>query len=286
MNDEKKIALIIDCDNAKADAIYGIMEELSKYGETYIRRAYGNFAKKSSWGKDILHDYAICPVQQFPYTQRKNATDLAMTIDVMEILYKEDVDIFAIVSSDSDFTPLAMKLRAKAKYVIGFGEKKTPKPFISSCNEFFPIDEFNKPTEANSATNSINKSPKITKKESEINTTNKSEKPTKEKNAKNTNQKSKKTPEEKASMNSIEKWDKNRLRGHTKILDAIRKAILEEMDDDGFAEASRVSNQINRLISLSPKNFGYSRWLSLIRATEYFEEGKNADGKTAFRIKK
>lgn len=238
MNDEKKIALIIDCDNAKADAIYGIMEELSKYGETNIRRAYGNFAEKSSWGKDILHDYAICPVQQFPYTKGKNATDLAMTIDVMEILYKEDVDIFAIVSSDSDFTPLAMKLRAKAKYVIGFGEKKTPSPFIDSCNSFIYIDKFKKPTK------------------------------------------------EEAATNSIEKWDKNRLRGHTKIMNAIRKAIIEEMDDDGFAEASRVSNQINRLISLSPKNFGYGKWVQLIRATEYFEEGKNADGKTAFRIKK
>ncbi len=238
MNDEKKIALIIDCDNAKADAIYGIMEELSKYGETNIRRAYGNFAQKSSWGKEILHDYAICPVQQFPYTKGKNATDLAMTIDVMEILYKEDVDIFAIVSSDSDFTPLSMKLRAKAKYVIGFGEEKTPSPFIDSCNSFIYIDKFKKPTQKETATN------------------------------------------------SIEKWDKNRLRGHTKIMNAIRKAISEEMDDDGFAEASRVSNQINRLISLSPKNFGYSKWLSLIRATEYFEEGKNAEGRPAFRIKK
>lgn len=122
MNTEKKIALIIDCDNAKADAIYGIMEELSAFGEISIRRAYGDWSKQNSW-QEILNPFAIQPIQQFPYTPHKNATDLAMTIDAMEILFTESIDYFAIVSSDSDFTPLAMKLRAKSKQVIGFGEQ-------------------------------------------------------------------------------------------------------------------------------------------------------------------
>ena len=237
MDTEKKIALIIDCDNAKADAIYGIMEELSKFGETSIRRAYGNWKGNNPW-EEVLHPFAIQPIQQFPYTKGKNATDLAMTIDVMELLFTESIDIFAIVSSDSDFTPLAMKLRAKSKQVIGFGEEKTPQPFIDSCNSFIYIDKFKKPTETDEATS------------------------------------------------NIEKWDRNKLRGHTKIMNAIRKAINEEAEDDGWALASKISQQINHLISLSPKNFGYAKWPSLIRATEYVEEGKNSKGQPVFRIKK
>lgn len=238
MNTEKKIALIIDCDNAKADAIYGIMEELPKFGETSIRRAYGNWKGSNPW-EEVLHPFAIQPIQQFPYTKGKNATDLAMTIDVMELLFTESIDIFAIVSSDSDFTPLAMKLRTKSKQVIGFGEeKKTPQPFIDSCNLFIFIDKFKKPTESDEATS------------------------------------------------NIEKWDRNKLRGHTKIMNAIRKAISEEADEAGWAIASKISQQINCQISLSPKNFGYAKWPALIRATEYFDENKNSKGLLVFRIKK
>ncbi len=237
MNSENKIALIIDCDNAKADAIYGIMEELSKYGETNIRRAYGNWKGSNPW-EEVLHPFAIQPVQQFPYTRGKNATDLAMTIDAMEILFTENVDLFAIVSSDSDFTPLAMKLRAKSKQVIGFGEEKTPQPFIDSCNTFTYIDKFKKPTESDDSTS------------------------------------------------TIEKIDKNKLRGNTKIMKAIREAINEKSDDDGWAEASAISQQINQLVRLSPRSFGYTKWAQLIRATEYFGERKNSKGQVFFKNKK
>lgn len=237
MNSENKIALIIDCDNAKADAIYGIMEELSKYGETNIRRAYGNWKGSNPW-EEVLHPFAIQPVQQFPYTRGKNATDLAMTTDAMEILFTENVDLFAIVSSDSDFTPLAMKLRAKSKQVIGFGEEKTPQPFIDSCNTFTYIDKFKKPTESDDSTS------------------------------------------------TIEKIDKNKLRGNTKIMKAIREAINEKSDDDGRAEASAISQQINQLVRLSPRSFGYTKWAQLIRATEYFGERKNSKGQVFFKNKK
>ena len=237
MNSENKIALIIDCDNAKADAIYGIMEELSKYGETNIRRAYGNWKGSNPW-EEVLHPFAIQPVQQFPYTRGKNATDLAMTIDAMEILFTENVDLFAIVSSDSDFTPLAMKLRAKSKQVIGFGEEKTPQPFIDSCNTFTYIDKFKKPTDSDDSTS------------------------------------------------TIEKIDKNKLRGNTKIMKAIREAINEKSDDDGWAEASAISQQINQLVRLSPRSFGYTKWAQLIRAAEYFGERKNSKGQVFFKNKK
>lgn len=237
MNSENKIALIIDCDNAKADAIYGIMEELSKYGEINIRRAYGNWKGSNPW-EEVLHPFAIQPVQQFPYTRGKNATDLAMTTDAMEILFTENVDLFAIVSSDSDFTPLAMKLRAKSKQVIGFGEEKTPQPFIDSCNTFTYIDKFKKPTESDDSTS------------------------------------------------TIEKIDKNKLRENTKIMKAIREAINEKSDDDGWAEASAISQQINQLVRLSPRSFGYTKWAQLIRATEYFGERKNSKGQVFFKNKK
>lgn len=237
MNSENKIALIIDCDNAKADAIYGIMEELSKYGETNIRRAYGNWKGSNPW-EEVLHPFAIQPVQQFPYMRGKNATDLAKTTDAMEILFTENVDLFAIVSSDSDFTPLAMKLRAKSKQVIGFGEEKTPQPFIDSCNTFTYIDKFKKPTESDDSTS------------------------------------------------TIEKIDKNKLRENTKIMKAIREAINEKSDDDGWAEASAISQQINQLVRLSPRSFGYTKWAQLIRATEYFGERKNSKGQVFFKNKK
>jgi len=117
MNSQNKIALLIDCDNARPDAIYGIMNELAKHGMTNIRRAYGNWKSQSSW-EEKLHPYAIQPIQQFSYTRGKNATDIAMTIDAMELLFTEHVDFFAIVSSDSDFTPLVMKVLSKGKKVF------------------------------------------------------------------------------------------------------------------------------------------------------------------------
>jgi len=236
MSNEKCIALAIDCDNLKSDSIYGIIEELSKYGHTNIRRAYGNWKGNNNW-EEVLHPFAIQPIQQFPYTKGKNATDIAMSIDVMELLYSEIIDVFAIVSSDSDFTPLVMKLRSKGKIVVGFGETKTPLPFINACNSFIYIDDFKKPTA----------------------------------NEPNTNQ--------------IEKKTKSELKGNTELMNAIRHAIEEEKDDDGWALSSKVSQQINRVISLSPKNYGYSKWVNLIQALEYFEERKNKAGQIEFKQK-
>ncbi|MCF0221004.1 MAG: NYN domain-containing protein [Fibrobacter sp.] len=237
MESEDKIALIIDCDNASAEAIDGIMEELSKYGETSIRRAYGNWETSSPW-KTVLHPFAIQPVQQFPYTKGKNATDLAMTIDVMDMLYTENIDVFAIVSSDSDFTPLAMKLRAKGKMVIGFGEEKTPSAFIYACNLFVFTDKF------------------------------------------------KDSAEQEGSSGAVTRYDKGMLRGDTRLMNAIRKAIQESQDDNGWALAATVSQLVSRQITHSPKNFGYSTWPKLIHAMGYFEESKNSKDQPVFRIKK
>ena len=131
---EQKLAVLIDADNVPYANIKGMLEEIAKYGILTIKRIYGDWTKPTVAGwKSILLDYAITPIQQYSYTTGKNATDSAMIIDAMDILYTDKVDGFCIVSSDSDFTRLAVRLRESGKFVLGMGEKKTPNPFIVSC---------------------------------------------------------------------------------------------------------------------------------------------------------
>lgn len=136
------IALLIDADNAPASKIDFIIAELASHGVVNIRRAYGNWKKPglNGWVK-VLHDSAIQPVQHFDLVKGKNATDMALLIDAMDILYTKNVQTFCLVSSDCDFTPLILRLRADGKQVIGFGGKKTPDPFINSCTRFLYLDE-------------------------------------------------------------------------------------------------------------------------------------------------
>lgn len=138
----ESIALLIDADNAPSAKIEFIIAELAKYGVVNIRRAYGNWRsdKLQGWA-DLLHDYAIQPVQQFDLVKGKNATDIAMIIEAMDILYTKSVVTFCLVSSDCDFTPLAQRLLADGKRVIGFGGQKTPPPFVRSCSHFLYLDE-------------------------------------------------------------------------------------------------------------------------------------------------
>ena len=140
------IALLIDCENAKPDAIDGILGELAEKGTINIRRAYGNWKNQGGW-EEKLHPFAIQPIQQFAYTKGKNAIDMCMAIDAMDLLYTEKLDCFALVTSDSDFTPLVLKLLAKGKSVIGFGESKTPDPFKKACSLFIHTDNFKEPTD-------------------------------------------------------------------------------------------------------------------------------------------
>ncbi len=137
MEKERKIALLIDCDNVSPKAIDGVISELAKYGVVNIRRAYGNWKSPQLAGwEEKLHPYAIVPVQQFAYTSGKNATDAAMIIDAMDLLYSKQIDAFALMTSDSDFTPLVMRILADGLKVYGFGEMKTPQPFIKACSQF------------------------------------------------------------------------------------------------------------------------------------------------------
>ena len=136
-----RIALLIDADNVSHARIAAILAELSKYGTANIRRAYGDWASAGLKGwKDKLHEFAIRPIQQFSYSVGKNATDIALVIDAMELLYTQKLDAFCIASSDGDFTPLVMQLRANGHDVYGFGERKTPDPFVNACTTFLYIE--------------------------------------------------------------------------------------------------------------------------------------------------
>jgi len=137
MENDKRIAVLIDADNVSDKYIKYIFDEISNHGTPTYKRIYGDWTKPqlSSW-KAVLLNYSISPIQQYSYTTGKNATDAALIIDAMDILYSKNVDGFCIVSSDSDFTRLASRLREAGMYVVGMGEKKTPAPFIAACEKF------------------------------------------------------------------------------------------------------------------------------------------------------
>lgn len=137
MENDRRIAVLIDAENVSDKYIKYIIDEISNHGIPTYKRIYGDWTKPqlASW-KGVLLNYSITPIQQYSYTTGKNSTDAALIIDAMDILYSNNVDGFCIVSSDSDFTRLAARLREAGMYVIGMGEKKTPTPFISACEKF------------------------------------------------------------------------------------------------------------------------------------------------------
>ena len=139
---EKRIALLIDADNAPSAKIDAILNEVARHGVVNVRRAYGNWKSQNlaGWEK-VLHEYAIRPIQQFAYSPGKNASDMAMVIDAMDLMYARSLDGFAVVSSDADFTPLVMRLRNDGYAVYGFGQKQTPLPFVKACSTFLFLEK-------------------------------------------------------------------------------------------------------------------------------------------------
>nr|BAH89576.1 hypothetical protein [uncultured bacterium] len=143
MNELKqKIALFIDADNAPASKFEDVLSEVAKYGVVTIRKAYGNWKSPTlrPW-EELLHEYAIQPVQQYDLTKRKNASDIALVIDAMDVMYTKDIDVMCFISSDCDFTPMATRAIAEGKVVLGFGERKTPLPFVNACSKFLFLDQ-------------------------------------------------------------------------------------------------------------------------------------------------
>jgi uncharacterized LabA/DUF88 family protein len=240
MNAEASIALLIDADNSPANKIEEIIDELAKYGVINIRRAYGNWKSPGlkSW-EAVLHDYAIQPIQQFAYTKGKNATDSAMIIDAMDLLYTQKLDGFCLASSDSDFTPLVMRIRANGLKVFGFGEQKTPEPFVNACSKFLYLEHLGtqEPTPAASAKDI--------------------QAPQSEPSPQELSAKSKMSPKE--------------LKGNARLMNLLRKAIEAEADDEGWAGLGAVGSHISKQTSFDSRNYGYAKLSDLIKAIDLFE---------------
>jgi uncharacterized protein (TIGR00288 family) len=138
----QKIALFIDADNAPAGKFEEVLSEVAKYGVVTIRKAYGNWKSPSlrPW-EELLNEYAIQPIQQYDLTKGKNASDIALVIDAMDVMYTKEIDVMCFVSSDCDFTPMVTRALAEGKVVLGFGERKTPSPFVNACSKFLYLDQ-------------------------------------------------------------------------------------------------------------------------------------------------
>ncbi|WP_022664302.1 NYN domain-containing protein [Desulfospira joergensenii] len=139
---KQKIALFIDADNAPAGKFEDVLSEVAKYGVVTIRKAYGNWKNPTlkPW-EELLHEYAIQPIQQYDLTKGKNASDIALVIDAMDVMYTKDIDVMCFVSSDCDFTPMVTRALAEGKVVLGFGERKAPSPFVNACSKFLFLDQ-------------------------------------------------------------------------------------------------------------------------------------------------
>jgi len=237
-----RIALLIDADNADASKIDAILNDLAEYGECNIRRAYGNWTKPElkRW-IDELHGAAIRPMQQFDLTTHKNASDMALAIDAVELLHAAAPDAFAIVSSDSDFTPLVHYLREKGRAVYGYGRAKTPAPFQSACTRFTVLDQLGRDDEGEPTEESAEPSAagKATTKRSES-----------------------KAPERASSAT---------LKGNARLIRLLRNAISAAADEDGFARVSAVGQRIRNQSSEDPRNYGYASWTKLLKEIDLFE---------------
>ena len=254
---DRRFAVLIDADNVSDKYIKIILDEVSTQGVANYKRIYGNWTSPNmaSW-KNVLLDYSVTPIQQYSYTSGKNATDSAMIIDAMDILYSGKVEGFCLVSSDSDFTRLASRLREGGMTVIGMGEKKTPKPFIAACNMFRYLDvlaaqpEPQPEPEAEPAPAAEEKAAPEKGKEKE------KAKPAKAKSAR----KKAAQPEPPAPQEDPE-------------LTAMRGAIkAEQSDEDGWLAVSMIGNLlVKRYPDFDVRNFGFSKLTPFVLSLGIFE---------------
>jgi len=251
MTHESSIAMLIDADNSPASKIEEILDELANYGVINIRRAYGNWKSPHLKGWEaVLHDYAIQPIQQFAYTKGKDATDAAMIIDAMDLLYTKSLDGFCLVSSDSDFTPLVMRIRANGLKVFGFGEKKTPEPFVNACSKFLYLENLGEPTPASPPTATKSDSTPVP----ELLTS---------------------PVAAPAAKPAVGKVGTKELKANTRLVNLLRKSVEAAADDEGWAGLGAVGQHISKQASFDSRNFGYAKLKDLFQAIGLFEIRKN-----------
>lgn len=230
---DKRFAVLIDADNVSDRYIRFILDEISNEGVITYKRIYGDWTSASmvSW-KNVLLQYSVTPIQQYSYTTGKNATDSAMIIDAMDILYADGVEGFCIVSSDSDFTRLASRLREAGKVVVGMGERKTPKPFIAACNKFKYLEVLARDDEERTDYSEL--------------------KPVVPQNA---------TQEDKTSLETI-----------TRNLRIIIDESIIDGSDEGWAYLSHVGSVLNkRLPDFDTRNYGFQTFTPFIKSLGVFE---------------
>ncbi|MCL1829270.1 MAG: NYN domain-containing protein [Oscillospiraceae bacterium] len=234
-----KMAVLIDADNVPRDCLKSVMEEIAIYGSPTIKRIYGDWTSPNIAGwKASLLENAVTPIQQYSYTTGKNSTDSAMIIDAMDILYAGKTDGFILISSDSDFTRLAIRLREAGMYVIGIGERKTPAPFIVACDKFIYIEVITSASKTDA--------PGEKKKPETSKSTREKEKP-------------------------VEKTADNR-----KVTDGMIKLIADSVadlaDDDGYTDLSNLGNLIiKKQPDFDPRNFGFGKLSNMLKHLPRFE---------------
>ncbi|MDO9105073.1 MAG: NYN domain-containing protein [Methylovulum sp.] len=259
VNENKRFALLIDADNAQAKAIDAILTEAARYGDVTSRRCYGDWTntRLGSW-KTVLNKHAIQPMQQFAYTSGKNATDSALIIDAMDLLYSGKFDGFFLVSSDSDFTKLATRLREAGLEVIGIGKRSTPEAFRAACNKFVfteTIMDDNPADDTKKATKPVETNAALSKKAD-------------------------------SAISAVVQHDKNvpasKIVNPSKdatLKKLIKEAIESASEEDGWANLGGVGSYIPRVdSSFDPRNYGFDKLGKLIRSLDYIEvQQKNID---------
>jgi uncharacterized protein (TIGR00288 family) len=246
---DTRIAVLIDADNVPSTNIKAMLEEIAKYGTPTFKRIYGDWTKPNLTGwKNVLLENAITPIQQYGYTTGKNATDSAMIIDAMDILYSEKVDAFAIVSSDSDFTRLATRLREAGMTVIGLGARKTPSPFIVSCDKFIYLEILTHPSVET-----------ITKAKVETGKT------------------EKKIPVQ-TQTEALQKIDRD-------TINLLANSITDVADDSGWAFLGEVGSLIiKKQTDFDPRNFGYSKLALMLKSINKFEVDERETEKKGIKL--
>jgi uncharacterized LabA/DUF88 family protein len=259
VKDNPRLAVLIDADNTfnVIPIMDELFEEISKFGDASVRRIYGDWTQTqlSKW-KEILPQHAIQPIQQYANTKGKNATDSALIIDAMDLLYTAPLDGFCIVSSDSDFTRLAIRFRESGKLVYGFGEQKTPESLRAACNQFIFVEIL-----------SQNKTAITGDIKTEKASANK-KKPKSESKAASTNALGK----DAISLAPVVKRTSQELAMDAKLVSLIRSAIETLSDDDGFAHTGEVKKHIVKNYSaFDSRNYGYPKFSDLIDTIGLFE---------------
>ena len=279
---QPRIALLIDADNAPAEKIDEILTELSTFGVIDIRRVYGNWTKHAliGWQNKLL-EYALRPMQQFDYSKHKNATDMAMTVDAMELLYTEKPNAFGIVSSDADFTPLVMHLRFKGAAVYGFGAAQTPKPFVNACSRFLYLEALGEDAVLEPGAENAAAAAKSAAAASG---------PQEGRNGAPSNGLADKPAATGVAAGPAEgaclRVPSNQLRQDTRLMNLLRSAVNATQDEDGWARVGAVGTQIGNKASFDARNYGYATLTKLLVATQAFDLRDEGTSRVAVRDKR